>query len=1080
MKSLSSVGLLAQYKYYSRALSPIHVKVIFDHGPPETADNCERLVYRMLSSLKLITKSLNVDIDESTYLLGSLEEAAAVMHMVFMTDIGRRTRFAALDVLGLILSAGCVSDLKLSCRPHPVTFVVETLSLHESKFAFCNEEELSIRERVVYYLIRLIGMSFAPHLHPSLGTSDSVESVSGDNSFNFAKVVPSIIAYKDGAMSSVDALSASQHSNSNNASEEHQYLLNNSVDKVVSKESLMMETCNHIVRVLCKISKSRGWNESISSVLNRILDDYMQPNRDPTCEMSAAQRVDIIGASVFLGGGSEGKYLGVRVQNFFGAADSIILNSNNTTNYATILCWNMNGNTQQISRVRLGDVTAVTVSLQGSEDSCGDRLSLSASHNRSLVKALLPRMISLITDLAQFTPLLLNDFLCILQPDHPYQCKTLLRSLRPVELLIFSQFVKSIAAIRPDVLTEIGAPLILKDNEAFSMIIQQAASSTLSIPNPSASSNSITYGGGAQSCVNSCGVYCANSGIISVDDAEENGLYSLWMKSSKYVLALPEKLGHFPLIPNAENEKVLYDFVSQCYGIAVEPLLSTPFEMLLRRGRLSELIHCLAVGAASSTGSSLSVDSQSTLYDDKYLMSDWSMQSSVEQDQSVRVSSFCSYLSSTGCNLITTSDAEHNQQEATNALQLVFRLRESIVRHSRKLLQLNEFLSDVVSMEKKETSWNIVVWESTLPLSISINGNSSLPLLYGFYDEVCSRIRLYGNTAYTSDSVWRKVANVFRLETRVEVTQSIASTLRYSALSLLQTSSIKSMGNVLETADLFKKIAQSMFHWIDFNKGQPGEAELYYHVLKIVLPSLSFIDSSVVELQLMQICTYTIRKLVLCMYDGYKPSKEVLDLAKSNNFTLLRARAQEQVFKFKCHSMGSISPLAYNLTQIVAGLEILQRYGCNIESTRFMATVTAATAAAQVSSAQGSSADGRVISPRKIGNVTTAFASKLSTKESAPPKIIGIRSTSIDADLNNCALFAIRAISTELIGKDNPSHDWKEAESLLNSLYNADTSIIMVEVAMASATSAAQNNARYEHLFSLIKISNNRLQQFFL
>jgi hypothetical protein len=44
---------------------------------------------------------------------------------------------------------------------------------------------------------------------------------------------------------------------------------------------------------------------------------------------------------------------------------------------------------------------------------------------------------------------------------------------------------------------------------------------------------------------------------------------------------------------------------------------------------------------------------------------------------------------------------------------------------------------------------------------------------------------------------------------------------------------------------------------------------------------------------------------------------------------------------------------------------------------------------------------------------------------------------------------------------DSPSHDWKEAEALLNSLYNADTSMIMVEVALASATSAPLNYGRY-------------------
>ena len=1022
-----------------------------------------------------MTKCLIVDNDdqrENTSLDESIQAAASAMHLIFMTDTGRRTRFASLNVLSYILSIGQIRDLKLSSRPNPTTFAVESVSLEESRFFSYCSDTLTAQERIVLYFIRLAGISFAPHLQPcSVISESSISSEfvdAGDEDLaRFAVFTPSIMSCKDILVAQNEHASNSQQSV---PTEESQSLFNTAIDKVASKESLRIESCNHVIRLLCQLANAPIWNGAISSILNRILDAFLLPNRDRTTEISSSLRIDMIGASLLLGGGSAGKYLGAKVQNFFGNSNSVVLNINNTTNYATLLSWNMVGNAQQITRVRLGDITVVASSADG-DDNCLDRLCLSKNGNKALARELLPRLFGSLTALGEFAPLLINDFLSVIVPDHPYQCKSLLRSLRPVELLLFSQFLKTLASIQSAVLLELGAAEWVKANSSFAKLIQQTASSTLCIPSPSGSSNSITYGGGAQSCANSCGNYCANSGIVSVDAAEENGLFSLWMKSSKYVLSLPNKLGYFPLIANSDIEKLLYDFASQCYGIAVESLVNTPFETLLRRGRLSELIHCLAVGSASLLGVPLPKEISSDFLDDKYLMSDWSaeqpnrLNGSKVQSTENKVPSFFFYLTAgfsgannaSGYSLINSTDAEQHQQEAANALRLLFHLRESIVRNSRHILQLNDFMFDLQSIATNETAWNIVILESVLPLSVSINSNCALPLLYGFYDEVCARIQFHGNKSFNTESAWRRIANVFRLNNRIEVTQSIASTLRYSALSLLQTSSIKSMDNVLETADLFKKIVQTTFHWLDFNQGHPKEEEVHYHVLKIILPSLSFIDSSVIELQLMQICTYTIRKLVLCLYDGYCPSKELLDLAKNNNFTLLRARAQEQVIKFKCHGMGSVSPLAYNLTQIVTGLEIIQRYGCTFESSRILTTIATESSSENFIVSPASTAETRLVTPRRLSSKSgmAAFAAKLATKESAPPKIIGIRSTSIDADLNNCVLSALRAISSE-IGNLNGGN-WKGSDIILSNFYNPDSSVILVEVAMAVVASPSQN-----------------------
>jgi hypothetical protein len=38
------------------------------------------------------------------------------------------------------------------------------------------------------------------------------------------------------------------------------------------------------------------------------------------------------------------------------------------------------------------------------------------------------------------------------------------------------------------------------------------------------------------------------------------------------------------------------------------------------------------------------------------------------------------------------------------------------------------------------------------------------------------------------------------------------------------------------------------------------------------------------------------------------------------------------VVKYKTHNMGNVSALAYNLTQLVSGLELVQRLGANIST----------------------------------------------------------------------------------------------------------------------------------------------------
>ena len=119
---------------------------------------------------------------------------------------------------------------------------------------------------------------------------------------------------------------------------------------------------------------------------------------------------------------------------------------------------------------------------------------------------------------------------------------------------------------------------------------------------------------------------------------------------------------------------------------------------------------------------------------------------------------------------------------------------------------------------------------------------------------------------------------------------------------------------------------------------------------------------------MMQLCRRSLQLLCCKLLKDHEPSKECLGMARSNNFILLRARAQEQLSRQKGNALFQFTPLAHNLTQLTAGLEIIQRCA--------MYTLG-------------------------LTNSIKAGAEPLQTP---PPKIVGVRSTSIDADLSSCVL----------------------------------------------------------------------------
>ena len=100
--------MISQYKYYTRALSPIHVRVIYDLGPPEAFDAKERWMLKLLSSIKLLT--------DSEYLSPSdmqIQNLANVLMSIMMFDSEKLSSGAVVILLKLLATPGVVSDLTL-------------------------------------------------------------------------------------------------------------------------------------------------------------------------------------------------------------------------------------------------------------------------------------------------------------------------------------------------------------------------------------------------------------------------------------------------------------------------------------------------------------------------------------------------------------------------------------------------------------------------------------------------------------------------------------------------------------------------------------------------------------------------------------------------------------------------------------------------------------------------------------------------------------------------------------------------------------------------------------------------------
>lgn len=465
-------GLLAQYKYYTRALSPIHVKFVYDNGPPETSDLLAKLIYQLMSTIKYIITSLN-----PSYFCDVFEQTAGIMHSLYVTDSCRRNRYAALSILSDILQLNSISNLSLTSSSSYVgsTQCINTYSIQAVGF-LSEYSNTNFHHRVIAYLLKLIGICWAPTLVPyesvrlfSLDLLSTPSNSSLNHNYSsdhfleeFLQFVPYAIVGYDNTQQRPN--SSSQQSFSNNC-DVASSSSSSVVDKIAVKEETRVEICSQLLKVLINLSKNTIWNQAMGEVIVMILEKYcavVQSSSSSSLSSAyttstVAVKLDVLAVSLVLGGGSTGPYIGAEsTKTFFGDFHGKILNINKATNFAVLLGWNAVHANKQIVKVRLTDLVISDYQ---------DCINLSAFSSSDIINILMKTLQSL----SLFVPVILSDFLAYhyLEPCM-FQLRVLLKAVSPVEVFIFSQLLHSLSCLDDNL------PSCVMDNpdSSFKMVQQ--------------------------------------------------------------------------------------------------------------------------------------------------------------------------------------------------------------------------------------------------------------------------------------------------------------------------------------------------------------------------------------------------------------------------------------------------------------------------------------------------------------------------------------------------------------------------------------------------------------------------------
>lgn len=879
-------GMLAQCRYYSRGLSPIHVKAIFDNGPPETIDISAKAVYHLLASTKALL--LTIDMDYAASLIHSI---ADMCHTIFVTDTNRRNRNAALDLLQVILSKDCISNLNLSGWRPKVEDPKQNCKVNILDCAFCGNSPL-FRSRIVMYFLRIAGWSWLPFVVP---TSDGTNS----------DMLKELCVYSPLTNAHHNVLSLLADSAD----------MPNVEDRTGCQGAMHGEQSFHVISLLHSLLFHDAWVEAAREVVQQILQQYTRGLTDGTT--TKAELIDVVGCALLLGGVSSGGYLGAVVRNAFDDAEGRIVNINTSANGATVLS---NGPTSldlKALKVRLTDLTFEDnyYSMQ-----VGDLVCKLQNEVWSTMGALLPRL-----------SLLSKDFLAKCYSDCSFLQKSLLKHLRPIESLLFYKLLGAVKFCTDRGLSSTAAQPVMPQLMAFASAVMEIDFQPRTVSSDASSAFAIAH------------------------------VTKHWFDNITYLQSVSDKVINLRFPAEAE-ERPFVEFLSKHMGVAVD---QEHKEILNRTGSWGNALVLLASGRASE-------DTELQL---EYAVSDKALTVSGTFELPI-------------------------DQECLKALQLMHYLRWQIIKLCRSTIQSipGELIADKVLFPS-----GLILWSTLCPHSLS---DREWVIAQNIAD------------VFNPNQLWNMVSQrIVAGSLALDVTNVLASVVRYMVMSFLRPASYSAAANILTSVDLLPSLLHNLLCWMEFNDSSPDFERIAFNILAVLFPALPYFESEKMELHILQVCVHIVRKLAVRVLDSCRPSTELLELVRSANFSLLRQTAQDQVIRYKNHSFNNISAQAFNLTQLVAYMELVQRRGNSFDCNEYL---------------RSSTGSGKTR--------TNLMVAKVQSIETAVPKIVCILSTSFEADLSACAATALYSPQTA------------ELLQALCIAQNIDPNIVVVEVALGAGS----------------------------
>lgn len=900
-------GYLSCYKYHTRAMSPIHARVVFDQGPPELFDSKERWIYQLTTACSVLVDCFCANYRTSRPQQNAespLVLLASVMQSLFVSE-SIRVREASIKTLVKLLSLGCCDDLYLTPYsgvdigvPVQSGYVAGENSSHSPDIS---SQGLGTESMTQLKPITPVSINSATFLSVAIGFHEkfilfylrimglcwmtSQGSLSAPNENKNGSEYFSIVGLNGVSTSSNGVKSESSAAKQQICILDDLYMklakhapkfVGNDIfyscaagvstngdpplftlDKIVSRDKLVGTLCHSLasaLRLLASIDSETGnqkkWCDALNSVLYRCLCKCRLAVSVRT-EWNSNLVADMMGCGALLGFVPPGyPYPGCEVDCFYGSSKGRVLSFDISSQLVTMLLVNK----QQLLTVRASDVAV-----------CQGSSSLKVMDLEDFVNR---AVLDLMDSMKSFIWPLVSDMLCTFHPEHPFIRQVLLRAVRPVETAIFYQLLRYVAGS----FNSVWSSEILSRNELFMTLVQ----------------------------------FCARNEQISLDSIQLRLTSSRcfvsdsWSKAGAFVSGVPDKVSQMDFPPNPEGDKCFADYSNKNLGIVVDTLPDPTCSMLLKNGMLCELIYSLS----GSTEPAFHVGKdqlQLSVCPPSFLSSEYSTASN--RSPSGPYSSFKN-----------NGSFDLSDSDTLAALRLFYNLRSGILRQSQKLITA-VLSSSTQSFSSMTLYWKTVLWHSFSSKHI-INSGPDVSSL---------------------------VKNMCRALSREHQTESIrflSNCLRYASVSLFHINFNRTAHgrNILEHTDVYERLLKAAQSWIHLNgTTSVASIEMCLHLLKVLLPALAFIECASVELRVLNLCQLAVHSLlmtVMSFRSGYGDSgydlyldkgSEIYELSRGSSFFLLWSSAHEQLMKEKGRSISQLSTKATLLVHMAASMETIQR-----------------------------------------------------------------------------------------------------------------------------------------------------------